>query len=102
MRAEDDMEFRIYCEDVEGCPIGIVTGGVLNLFADLCDNAPERSRECMRAKGVPPRQRDSHVKRHDAALEDARRTGEARHHSLSLIVGACGVRSRRLPTALVH
>jgi hypothetical protein len=38
MRLEGDAEFRIYCEDVEGCPIGIVTGGVLNLFADLCDD----------------------------------------------------------------
>jgi hypothetical protein len=36
MRVEGDKEFRLYCEDVEGCPIGIVTEGVLNLFADLC------------------------------------------------------------------
>jgi hypothetical protein len=35
MRTESEMELRIYCEDVEGCPIGIVAGGVLNLFADL-------------------------------------------------------------------
>jgi hypothetical protein len=35
MRVEGDKEFRIYCEDLEGCPIGIVTGDVLNLFADL-------------------------------------------------------------------
>jgi hypothetical protein len=35
------MEFRIYCEDVDGCPIGIVTEGVLNLFADLCNDAPD-------------------------------------------------------------
>jgi hypothetical protein len=39
---EGDMEFRIYCEDVEGCPIGIVTEGVLNLFADLCDDVRPR------------------------------------------------------------
>ena len=39
MRLEGDMEFRIYCEDVEGCPIGVVTEGVLNLFADLYDDA---------------------------------------------------------------
>jgi hypothetical protein len=39
MRAEGNEEFRIYCEDVEECPIGIVTEGVLNLFADLCDDA---------------------------------------------------------------
>ena len=25
MRVEADMEFRIYCEDVEGCPIGTVS-----------------------------------------------------------------------------
>ena len=29
MRVEGDTEFRIYWEDVEGCPIGIVTEGVL-------------------------------------------------------------------------
>jgi hypothetical protein len=39
MRVEGGKEFRIYCEDLEGCPISIVTGDVLNLFADLCDNA---------------------------------------------------------------
>jgi hypothetical protein len=39
MRLEGGKEFRIYCEDVEGCPIGIVTKGVLNLLADLCDDA---------------------------------------------------------------
>jgi hypothetical protein len=43
MRVEGDTEFRIYCEDVEGCPIGIVTEGVLNLFADLCDDAPRKA-----------------------------------------------------------
>jgi hypothetical protein len=43
MWLEGDMEFRIYCEDVEGCPIGIVTEGVLNLFADLCDDAPREA-----------------------------------------------------------
>jgi len=39
MRVDGDTEFRIYCEDVEGCPIGLVTEGVLNLFADLYDDA---------------------------------------------------------------
>ena len=43
MRVEGDMEFRIYCEDVGGCPIGIVTEGVLNLFVDLCDDAPREA-----------------------------------------------------------
>jgi hypothetical protein len=42
MRVEGEMEFRIYCENVEGCPIGIVTEGVLNLFADLYDNVHPR------------------------------------------------------------
>ena len=40
---QGDTEFRIYCEDVEGCPIGIVTEGVLNLFVDLCDDAPREA-----------------------------------------------------------
>lgn len=43
MRVEGDRQFRIYCEDVEGCPIGIVTGGVLNLFADLSNDAPREA-----------------------------------------------------------
>ena len=43
MRVEGEMEFRIYCEDIEGCPIGIVTEGVLNLFADLWDDAPREA-----------------------------------------------------------
>jgi hypothetical protein len=42
MRVERDKEFRIYCEDFEGCPIGVVTEGVLNLFADLYDDATEK------------------------------------------------------------
>ena len=43
MRVEDEKEFRIYCEEFEGCPIGVVTKGVLNLFADLCDDAPREA-----------------------------------------------------------
>ena len=35
MRVEGDTEFRIYFEDVEGCPIGVVTEGVFSLPA-LC------------------------------------------------------------------
>jgi hypothetical protein len=42
MRVEGDMEFRIYCEDVEGCPIGIVTEGVLNLLRMYATVRPER------------------------------------------------------------
>jgi hypothetical protein len=45
MRVEGEMEFRIDCEDVEGCPIGIVTEGVLNLFADLWDDALRKAEE---------------------------------------------------------
>jgi hypothetical protein len=33
MRVEGDTQFRIYCEDVEGCPIGVVTEGVLSLLS---------------------------------------------------------------------
>jgi hypothetical protein len=43
MRVEGDTKFRIYCEDVEGCPIDIVTGGVLKLFADLGNDAPREA-----------------------------------------------------------
>jgi hypothetical protein len=40
MRTEGEMEFRLYRDDVEGCPIHFVTEGVLKLFADLWDDAP--------------------------------------------------------------
>jgi hypothetical protein len=33
MRVAGDMEFRVYCEDVEGCPLGVVTEGVLSLLS---------------------------------------------------------------------
>ena len=33
MRVEGNMEFRVYCEDVEGCPLGVVTEGVLSLLS---------------------------------------------------------------------
>jgi hypothetical protein len=46
------MEFRIYCEDVEGCPIGIVMEGVQNLFADLCDDAPPREADDASEQGA--------------------------------------------------
>jgi hypothetical protein len=50
MRVEGDTEARIYCEDVEGCPIGIVTGGVLSLFAELCDDAPREADDASEQK----------------------------------------------------
>ena len=59
MRVEGDKEFRIYCEDVEGCPIDIVTEGVLNLFADLCDDAPREADATSEQWGVTSGQRDS-------------------------------------------
>jgi hypothetical protein len=53
MRVEADMEFRIYCEDVEGCPIGIVTQGVLNVFADLYDEEhPREANDAGEQRGV--------------------------------------------------
>jgi hypothetical protein len=36
MRVEGDKEFRIYCDDVEGCPLGVVTEGVLSLLSGEC------------------------------------------------------------------
>jgi hypothetical protein len=37
MRVEGDVEFRIYCEDVEGCPLGVLTEGVLSLLSGEFD-----------------------------------------------------------------
>ena len=36
MRVEGDNEFRIYCEDVEGCPLGVLKG-VLSLLSGEFD-----------------------------------------------------------------
>jgi hypothetical protein len=33
MRVAGDMEFRIYPEDGKGCPLGVVTEGVLSLLS---------------------------------------------------------------------
>jgi hypothetical protein len=52
MRAEGEMEFRIYCDDVEGCPIHIVTEGVLNLFADLYDEEHPREADDASEQGA--------------------------------------------------
>jgi hypothetical protein len=59
MRLEGDKEFRIYCEDVEGCPIHIVTEGVLNLFSDLYDDAPKEADSTSEQEASFPRQYDS-------------------------------------------
>jgi hypothetical protein len=52
MRIEGDKEFRIYREASEWPSGMILTEGVLNLFADLCDVASKESRCCKQAKGV--------------------------------------------------
>jgi hypothetical protein len=58
MRVEGDEEVRIYCENVEGCPIHIITEGVLNLFADLCDDVPREADATSEQWGVASGQRD--------------------------------------------
>ena len=55
MRMEGNKEFRIYCEDVEGCPISIVTEGVLNLFADLYVDAHPREGRSLALLSGPQR-----------------------------------------------
>jgi hypothetical protein len=40
MRVEGDKEFRIYCEDVEGCAIGVLTEGVLSLSGEFDEPCP--------------------------------------------------------------
>ena len=54
MRVEGDKEFRMYCEDVEGCAIGVLTGGVLNLFAELYDDAHPRLDLFAGLRGLAP------------------------------------------------
>jgi hypothetical protein len=46
MRVEGDIEFRIYRDDVEGCPLGVVTERVLSL---LSGNSTSRIPGIMRA-----------------------------------------------------
>jgi hypothetical protein len=54
MRTEGDMEFRIYRDDVEGCPIHIVTEGVLKLFADLCNDASGKADDASEQRASLP------------------------------------------------
>jgi hypothetical protein len=61
MRVEGDMEFRIYCEDVEGCPLGVVTEGVLSLFAELCDDAPREADDASEQRTSLPANVISHA-----------------------------------------
>jgi hypothetical protein len=37
MRMEGDKEFRIYCEDVEGCPFGLITEGFRSMLSEVYD-----------------------------------------------------------------
>jgi hypothetical protein len=37
MRIEGDKEFRIYCEDVEGCPFGLITPGFCSMLSEAYD-----------------------------------------------------------------
>jgi hypothetical protein len=53
MRREGDMEFRIYRDDVEGCPIHIVTEGVLKLLRIYATMRPEK-RMMQASKGGTP------------------------------------------------
>jgi hypothetical protein len=62
MRVEGDMEFRIYCEDVERCPLGIVTEGVLSMFSELHDDVdPREADEARESKASHLGQCDSHA-----------------------------------------
>jgi hypothetical protein len=61
MRVEGDMEFRIYCEDVEGCPLGVVTEGVLSMFSELHDDVHPREAAEAREQSESPRTMYSHA-----------------------------------------
>jgi hypothetical protein len=37
MRMEGDKEFRIYCEDVEGFPLGLITPGFCSMLSETYD-----------------------------------------------------------------
>ncbi len=37
MRTEGAKEFRIYCEDVEGCPFGLITPGFCSMLSEVYD-----------------------------------------------------------------
>ena len=37
MRMENDKEFRIYCEDVEGFPFGLITPGFCSMLSEAYD-----------------------------------------------------------------
>jgi hypothetical protein len=43
MRMEGDKEFRIYCEDVEGCPFGLITPGFCSMLSEAYDRMHARA-----------------------------------------------------------
>ena len=53
MRVEGDKEFRIYCEEVEGCLIGVVTEGVLSLLSGEFDEPCSRDRASKQSESLP-------------------------------------------------
>jgi hypothetical protein len=44
MRMEGDKEFRIYCEDVEGFPFGLITPGFCSMLSEAYDERYGRSK----------------------------------------------------------
>ena len=43
MRMEGDKEFRIYCEDVEGFPCGLITPGFCSTLSEAYDRMHPRA-----------------------------------------------------------
>jgi len=43
MRMEGNKEFRIYCEDVEGCPFHVITGGFCSMLSEAYDRMHPRA-----------------------------------------------------------
>ena len=44
MRVEGEREFRIYCEDVEGFPFGLITPGFCSMFSEVHDERHGRNK----------------------------------------------------------
>ena len=44
MRMEGDKEFRIYCEDVEGFPFGLITPGFCSILSEAYDERYGRNK----------------------------------------------------------
>ena len=43
MRIEGEREFRIYCEDVEGFPFGLITPGFCSMLSEAYDRMHPRA-----------------------------------------------------------